>query len=453
MFVASCGSTPYGLGDAGVRLDGSASSDGGASIDGGPGLDGGAPSDGGIAADGGGDAGITADGGTPPMDGGAQDGGTAQLGIACTADLGCTSGFCIREAESGWPGGYCTASCRNQPCPSGGVCYSRFSVCLSPCEASCRDGYACSDRLGADVLPRAACVPGRAGARVGDACSNAGHCPAGGYCLTESGDGYPGGYCSLTCQPGNAGSCGDGAVCATFESGGRRQATCLRNCATDTDCRAPGYVCEASWFGITLANKACVPGTRANVAVGASCANAGACPAGWFCLGEANGFPGGYCTRPCGGANQPACPGDAFCQPDFEICLDGCSQDGDCRSPRYACAQRILGASLAQSTCVPHNLSAHVGDGCRLFSDCTLGGYCIPERDESGARTGFDGGYCSASCEGGCATGSLCATLGDFETCVRQCTLNTECRTSDGYVCVQPPSGGDQNACLPPIGG
>ena len=333
----------------------------------------------------------------------------------------------------------------------GGACFSTYSICLKPCDrtADCRAGYACTASIGAQTLSTKSCVPGNENAHPGDACTNSGQCQVGGYCLSEGNEGYPGGYCSLQCNPATANSCGAGSVCAGYTDGnGHRQGTCTKACDTDGMCRT-GYVCDTHWAGGTLQSPACLPGTRADVAVGASCANQGGCPVGWFCLREPDGFPGGYCSRSCA-TGQPACPGDSFCGTDFQICLDGCAADSECRSPRYKCSATLLGAPTPHHTCAPYLPSAHVGDTCATLADCTLGGYCIPERDQNGDPTLFTGGYCSLPCQNNtqCPAQSFCQSFGSAGSgCVRSCSAAGQCRGAQGYVCQ--PLDMNQLGCFP----
>jgi hypothetical protein len=71
-------------------------------------------------------------------------------------------GMCINEAESGWPGGYCSSEgCQNnQQCGADGICVTideaGNTICVQSClERGCRDGYECLE-LGAGVN---VCVP------------------------------------------------------------------------------------------------------------------------------------------------------------------------------------------------------------------------------------------------------------------------------------------------------
>ncbi|MBI5481729.1 MAG: hypothetical protein HY906_22930 [Deltaproteobacteria bacterium] len=87
------------------------------------------------------------------------------------------------------------------------------------------------------------------GLEVGDPCSAASECPAGGSgttaCLTD----WPGGYCAVQgCEQHGHDCPNDPGLGGTATTGGKcvldPDATCLALCATEADCRE-GYVCEA----------------------------------------------------------------------------------------------------------------------------------------------------------------------------------------------------------------
>ncbi|MBI3182720.1 MAG: hypothetical protein HYZ28_11335 [Myxococcales bacterium] len=134
-----------------------------------------------------------------------QDAGPAlpgQMGGPCMDDSLCRGpppdGFCETEWKldgglSGWPGGHCSAPCREEPslCGDGGICAERHPLgwphpplCHAFCtpedggQSSCRPGYLCYPVKGSD---------GGAGFCLAD-CRNMGfQCPGGtceddGYC-------------------------------------------------------------------------------------------------------------------------------------------------------------------------------------------------------------------------------------------------------------------------------
>jgi hypothetical protein len=110
------------------------------------------------------------DGGIPPLDGGFPfDGGvavdagvTVPAGSACTTTTNCQppfTAFCLQEniagQVTGYPGGYCTATCGNGTvCQAGAVCVTESffgasqSTCRAACsqpgtQSTCRTGYVC----------------------------------------------------------------------------------------------------------------------------------------------------------------------------------------------------------------------------------------------------------------------------------------------------------------------
>jgi hypothetical protein len=87
------------------------------------------------------------------------------------------------------------------------------------------------------------CAPDPARAAIGTACTTTAECGSDrrSACATASGDGFPGGYCSM--EP-----CDDIQVCppgATCVALGPETPACFKACTTDADCRtADGYVCQ-----------------------------------------------------------------------------------------------------------------------------------------------------------------------------------------------------------------
>jgi len=189
---------------------------------------------------------------------------------------------------------------------------------------------------------------------LGDPCGGDGDCESGLACLA-SGDGFPGGVCSLGCA---AVSCPSSSVCVDVRAAAGGGSACLAACSDDGACRS-GYTCCKTLPG----GGACVPtdvcpatGLAASPDLGAACASGGgACAAGEACRTGAP-FPDGACTRPCVPGNPDTCPPNGRCV-DTETgawCLATCGGPGACRSG-YDCVSAgsdsvCRGAAVA---CVP----------------------------------------------------------------------------------------------------
>ncbi len=79
------------------------------------------------------------------------------IGEPCAIREDCGQGLSCR---TGWPGGYCTASCVQDDCPGRNLCFECFDpgrCCVETCEdaSGCRDEYECRD----DGDGRTACLP------------------------------------------------------------------------------------------------------------------------------------------------------------------------------------------------------------------------------------------------------------------------------------------------------
>lgn len=311
-------------------------------------------------------------------------------GSECGNDSDCEGGACWTEADTGLPGGYCTADCsEGGECPSGSACITvgqnGEAACLQSCDPAastrqCRAGYGCADSIN---IEEPVCLPGcednsdcndglacdleggntgegscyDPGATPGGACDSETDCPAGSACLAESFRGWPGGACAVFgCDPESGDGCGDAGTCVATARG---DGYCLAACDSDTDCRA-GYACDLS-DGPGVCSAACtsdsectVDGYVCNVGTGecgpefdadqlgqACSRRTGGCDGG-YCLRETDsGFPGAYCAYlgcdPAGDSTD--CPGDGVCtslEDGSGICIDGCVADSDCRDG-YAC--------------------------------------------------------------------------------------------------------------------
>jgi hypothetical protein len=223
------------------------------------------------------------DAGPPPPD-------PSELFGPCVEDSQCPgAGAICRTNRDGWPGGYCTVPCEDRtPCdyrgvyhhctaqegetqtycerrclngidcgrtgytcigmlpPSGGLC---IGVCSS--DAECGDGTVCDLYSG-----QCAVTAPTNGALTGEACSGSQSCRSG-ACLTEAGNGWPGGYCVGNCilpsgfntstfYNGDSlprGTCAGDAICLPVGSQAEGDlGTCYDQCVDDGDCRT-GYGC------------------------------------------------------------------------------------------------------------------------------------------------------------------------------------------------------------------
>lgn len=132
------------------------------------------------ACDGGGDG--TGGGGAGPT-GGAGGGETGKPdGSACSANGECANGFCLTQAEFGFPYGYCTGACNKfVACDAGSACSSAFlnePFCYTTCgsTADCGAGQQCLE------------VDSEAGTKVcGQGCTMDSECEGFGVCNEGSG--------------------------------------------------------------------------------------------------------------------------------------------------------------------------------------------------------------------------------------------------------------------------
>jgi len=310
------------------------------------------------------------------------------LGILCTGNDECGSNWCLTEAESGYPGGFCGIECRGpEDCESFacvGVAGGKMT-CLPVCmgDQDCRPEYMCLPT----APDRGACFPH---------CTNDADCSAVGACNPWLG------LC-MGAAPGGD----NGAACQT-------DADCKGFCAREADTGAPGGVC------ISI----CSPSKIA-------------CPAEDACvwqlspyLGEAN-----ICL--------PTFNPQTGCRPEYApqlaiqylagtepqpvgVCQPACRNDADC----------AMGTcNIYSGLCSDPVQGAEHGAACVTHEECK--GHCLffwPE------------GYCTGPCRPAapdCPGNGVCINLGFLALCTESCQSDTDCR--DGYVC-------DQNAlaCLPP---
>ncbi len=111
----------------------------------------------------------------------------------------------------------------------------------------------------------------------------------------------------------------------------------------------------------------------------------------------------------------------------------------------YAAPLGLAAAGLAASGCSPH-----IGDHCAVNSDCSLQGNLQCD-------TSQPDGYCTLfNCtSNSCQNNAVCVAVNasvpgclydDYQSpsrtslnmCLQSCTKNSDCRTSEGYVCADP---------------
>ncbi len=184
---------------------------------------------------------------------------------------------------------------------------------------------------------------------VGDACVG-NDCGPVGFCIDQS-QGFPGGYCSQGCAPGQA-SCPAGSECMDF---GQGSSVCVDSCVSNAECRTD-YACVQ--LGLSM-GRVCWP--RSNTStnpmgdpVGAGCTVDNDCVQGLSCV-DSLGFPGGYCSLTyCDSVTNP-CPSGSACYAFpglYSLCMADCPSGGSqstCRSQYYC-----FGPSNQPGACFPN---------------------------------------------------------------------------------------------------
>ncbi|MCK5795567.1 MAG: hypothetical protein KAI47_00175, partial [Deltaproteobacteria bacterium] len=106
--------------------------------------------------------------------------------------------------------------------------------------------------------------------------------------------------------------------------------------------------------------------------------------------------------------------------------------------------------------CTAINPAAKIGDACTNGVDCNGEfGRCIFDTNPA-SSVRFANGYCTVDCnpqaaQDTCGAGAVChdvskgSSLGG--SCVKTCTANGDCRTTEGYSCKASSKGTE--ACLP----
>ena len=412
------------------------------------------------------------------------------FGGACTNSGACGTGqACWPETintssgmvATGYPGGYCTLRCDDDPsiCGAGASCVEAgftligggtVKICTAPCTtataaADCtRENYSCVDK-NADMVAES-CGEAQGMQELGDSCGRDNDCGgtslgANGICWAEAFNngalksGFPGGYCTLRCTA-DATICGAGSVC--FDTGIRQgpegtpnTKICIDPCGMDNDCRtAEGYACVDK-NGDGTADSCLISPTAP---IGAACIR-GQCANDGVCLtDDGNRYLNGYCTADCS-MNAAACGMGSTCRTiptvgTGALCFDDCTADADCRvAEGYTCVD--TDATAGGDTClrIGSGMGA-VGDACTGVSDCSggLDAECIPEGVNAMGQVVRPGGICSAVCirptmmgaPDPCGPDATCTTFGmapnTFSRCIEKCAANGTCDRM-GYQCVQ----------------
>jgi hypothetical protein len=305
----------------------------------------------------------------------------------------------------------------------------RCSVECAPVPRPCTDGDGCCNfEVACSWLNDTDCpTPTR---DVGSACLVDDDCGAAETllgCLDQENDGFLGGYCTLS----TFGVCPDGTHVGQF--GGPLAFNCVKDCASDADCRENGYACIDSDFdGL----RECAPFAEGDLALGEPCTGYWDCEGGALvdCRPAAFGGPeGDFCTARCNPARQREqgeCPDRMLCMggrcsPSEEICFTG---DGLCPTNRYCTVDQ-------DADCI--GINAPAGNPCTEDADCGLSVdvACSTEED------GFPDGYCMvqggliAECPDGTDLHPDFLNGNPFVSqCWLECTADADCRTPD-YAC------------------
>jgi len=228
---------------------------------------------------------------------------------------------------------------------------------------------------------------------------------AGGLCLSETDQGWPGGFCSGSCDTQTP-ACQDVGTCFDIGASG---GLCLKPCTMGGGECGSGYACtDVLGDGSVLV---CTPACTAD----AQCTTLGLCDTNQ-----------GICVAPetdCGNLQDD--DGDGLI---------------DCEDPT---------GCKGTAACVPGNTPT--GHPCSAATDCAANGgdpACLSE-----AGFGYPGGYCSEFCntmENDCASpNAICVArnvVSGQGMCVLSCATNADCPTA-GYRCLG--VGGGRKACTP----
>lgn len=224
--------------------------------------------------------------------------------------------------------------------------------------------------------------------------------------------------------------CTVAVLCAACSNGDQNTCTATRDCPTGQEC--VHSMCVMVDAGFTTTGE-----------LGAACRTHDDCKSGLGCLGTADGFSDGVCSRGCAAI---ACPTKSVCvdlrttPAGASACMAACTGDGDCRNG-YSCCKSLTGASacLPAAMCPATNLGASpdVGMACPAGGACAGGETC-----QAGAP--FPDGACTRACALGnadtCPSNARCVDTETGAWCLASCGGPGDCRP--GYDCVPAAAGG-----------
>lgn len=201
--------------------------------------------------------------------------------------------------------------------------------------------------------------------------------------------------CDVPAGGAIGGTCGVDGDCAD-PSGGTLSPFCLNNVSVNNAPWPPEGFCTA--FGCSL---------DADCGAGAVC---------------------GLLADGTGGSTSACLP----------ACCEGVSPGAGCSTKRI-CATGFAGEDLGGAVCLPGTLGVADGDSCSEFADCDRNANCLDDPFQ------FPGGSCATlNCtnddECAPAGGGRCLDLpgdGVGAFCVPGCVTDADCRTDQGYTCIE----------------
>jgi hypothetical protein len=245
------------------------------------------------------------------------------------------------------------------------------------------------------------------------------------------------------------------------------------NCADLVDNDFDGYVdCDDPTACQTL--PACVPGATPT---GAVCTANTDCTANHddpICL-DLFVFPNGYCSEFCDITLQDCSAGN-ICYAGLHlskngVCLHTCATDSDCRTAEgYGCVDEGIASKVCiiapETICDDYLDNDHdlltdcqdptacqtlpactpgagaIGQPCAEHSDCVASvgvnnPFCLDEQHEYNPN-GYCSHFCDPSLPSDCGSGAICVPNGPFsaDICMKTCATNADCRTAEGYACL-----------------